>query len=211
MKYALKELYFTFQGEGALMGRPSVFLRFSGCNLWSGLEKDRHTANCKFCDTDFVGLNGHGGGRFATAMELAGVARSCWPKISGIPRLAVCTGGEPLLQLDCALIECLHSEGFEIAVESNGTIEAPPGIDWLTVSPKSNMPLRQLQGDELKLVYPQEENQPEDFENLNFKIFSLQPKDGPALKKNLEKAIVYCAHHPRWRLSLQAHKILDIS
>lgn len=192
------------------MGQPSVFLRFAGCNLWSGLEKDRPMAKCKFCDTDFVGLDGLGGGRFVTASALAKAAHLCWPKISGVPRFVVCTGGEPLLQLDRELIEALHSEGFKIAVESNGTIEAPPGIDWLTVSPKSNAHLKQQQGDELKLVYPQEDNRPEDFESFNFKIFSLQPQDGSNLRENLAKTIAFCARRPQWRLSLQIHKVLDI-
>ncbi|MCH7806106.1 MAG: 7-carboxy-7-deazaguanine synthase [Proteobacteria bacterium] len=208
MTYTIKEMFFTYQGEGARTGRASLFVRFAGCNLWSGLEKDRAGAVCKFCDTDFVGTNGPGGGKFKSAEELAKKASTLWP---GGNKYAVFTGGEPLLQLDDALTKAFHAEGFQVAVESNGTIEAPEGIDWLTVSPKADAPLEQTSGDELKLVYPQVENNPEDFEGLDFKVFSLQPMDGPALKKNTEKTLIYCAAHPGWRLSLQAHKIWDIA
>jgi 7-carboxy-7-deazaguanine synthase (Cx14CxxC type) len=208
MSYTIKEIFFTFQGEGAQAGRPSLFVRLSGCNLWSGVEKDREKAVCKFCDTDFVGADGPGGGKFKSAMELAKQASRLWP---GGEKYAVFTGGEPLLQLDDALIAAFHKEGFKIAVESNGTVKAPDGINWLTVSPKADAPLKQTSGDELKLVYPQGENKPEDFEGLDFTVFSLQPMDGPALRENTEKTIYHCAAHPKWRLSLQAHKIWDIA
>lgn len=208
MSYAIKEIYFTFQGEGAKAGRPALFVRFAGCNLWSGLEKDRASAVCKFCDTDFVGVDGPGGGRFGSAEELAARADQLWPALPG--KFAVCTGGEPLLQLDRALIEAFHGRGFELAVETNGTIAAPAGIDWLTVSPKAGAGLRQRSGNELKLVYPQPEHRPEDFERLAFDRFSLQPRDGPDLAENIEKTLAFCAANPRWRLSLQAHKIWDI-
>jgi len=210
MTYAVKEMYFTFQGEGAKTGAPAVFVRFAGCNLWTGLEKDRGKAVCKFCDTDFVGTDGVNGGKFQTVTDLAKKAKALWPGISGLTPLVVCTGGEPLLQMDQALIDAFHREGFVVAVETNGTVKAPRGIDWLTVSPKADAPLRQRNGDELKLVYPQAENRPETFEGLDFKVFSLQPKDGPDLAVNIDKAIAFCARRPKWRLSLQAHKIWDI-
>lgn len=208
MTYAVKEMFFTFQGEGAHTGRPSLFVRFAGCNLWSGLEKDREAAVCKFCDTDFVGTDGVNGGKFKTAKEVAAKASRLWP---GGSKYAVFTGGEPLLQLDDALIAAFHKQGFEVAVETNGTVKAPDGIDWLCVSPKADPKLAQTAGDELKLVYPQDENAPEDFEALNFKVFSLQPKDGPDLKENTAKTLDFLEAHPKWRLSLQAHKIWDIA
>jgi 7-carboxy-7-deazaguanine synthase len=210
MSYAVKEMYLTFQGEGALTGAPAVFVRFAGCNLWSGREQDRATAVCKFCDTDFVGTEGTGGGKFRTAGALAAAAKKLWNGDAGATPLVVCTGGEPLLQLDGALVGAFHREGFKIAVETNGTIKAPKGIDWLTVSPKAAAPLRQKSGDELKLVYPQGENRPQAFERLRFKVFSLQPKDGPELAENVGKALAFCARRPRWRLSLQTHKIWEI-
>lgn len=204
VSYSVKEIFLTVQGEGAQAGRPAVFLRFAGCNLWTGREQDRHKAICQFCDTDFVGMDGPGGGRFQTPEDFAAEIKRYWP--SGGDPLVVCTGGEPLLQLDAALIKALHAEGFEIAVESNGTIEAPAGLDWLCVSPKAGAPLKQLSGDELKLVYPQDGLAPEDFAGLDFKRFSLQPMDGPARQENSEAAFRYCTAHPKWRLSLQTHK-----
>ena len=209
MTYTLKEMFFTFQGEGRMTGRPAIFVRFSGCNLWSGQEKDRESAVCSFCDTDFVGTDGLNGGKFKTARDFAEKAANLWPGIAG-EKLIVCTGGEPLLQLDEPLIEAFHEKGFEVAVETNGTQEAPFGIDWLTVSPKADASLKQTSGDELKLVYPQAENKPEDFEGLDFEVFSLQPMDGPDLSKNIGQTLKFCAQNPKWRLSLQAHKIWDI-
>ncbi len=204
MTYTLKEMFFTYQGEGARTGRPSLFVRFAGCNLWSGHEKDRAGAVCKFCDTDFVGADGPGGGKFKTPEALAIEASILWPTGDKYgKKYAVFTGGEPLLQLDDAVIEAFHAEGFQVAVESNGTVKAPKGIDWLTVSPKADAPLLQKSGDELKLVYPQIENNPEDFEGLDFKVFSLQPMDGPDLMENTEKTLSFCARHPKWRLSLR--------
>ncbi len=208
MSYAVKELFYTLQGEGARAGRASVFLRFSGCNLWSGREEDRASAVCTFCDTDFVGMDGPGGGRFADAATLARAVRAAWPG-GGAPYV-VCTGGEPLLQLDAPLIEALHAEGFEIAIESNGTIAAPPGIDWICISPKSTAPLLQTRGDELKLVYPQLDAPPERFEALDFTHFFLSPMDCAERDAATEAAIRYCLSHPRWRLSLQTHKLLGI-
>lgn len=208
MSYAVKELFYTLQGEGARAGRASVFLRFSGCNLWSGREEDRASAVCTFCDTDFVGMDGPGGGRFADAATLARAVRAAWPG-GGAPYV-VCTGGEPLLQLDAPLIEALHAEGFEIAIESNGTIAAPPGIDWICISPKSTAPLLQTRGDELKLVYPQLDAPPERFEALDFSHFFLSPMDCAERDAATEAAIRYCLSHPRWRLSLQTHKLLGI-
>jgi 7-carboxy-7-deazaguanine synthase len=212
MSYAVKEIFYTLQGEGAQAGRPAVFCRFSGCNLWSGREEDRSTAICKFCDTDFVGVNGSGGGKFGSAEELAAAVDRQWPADQDIAgsKFVVCTGGEPLLQLDSALIAVLHERGFEIAVETNGTVPAPEGIDWLCVSPKAGAPLVQQSGDELKLVFPQLALQPVDFERLSFKRFSLQPMDGPERGLNTELALRYCMEHPLWRLSLQTHKILGI-
>ncbi|GJL95450.1 MAG: 7-carboxy-7-deazaguanine synthase [Hyphococcus sp.] len=210
--YSVKELFYTLQGEGAQSGRPAVFLRFAGCNLWSGLEKDRAAAVCTFCDTDFVGVDGPGGGKFKSAEDLAETAARHWPAEAGrkAKPYIVCTGGEPLLQLDRALIDALHKAGFEIAVETNGTIETPEGIDWVCVSPKAEAPVVQTTGQELKLVYPQEKAQPEAFTDLGFDFFFLQPMDGPSLKQNTADAIRYCQKHPQWRLSVQSHKILDI-
>jgi 7-carboxy-7-deazaguanine synthase (Cx14CxxC type) len=212
MSYVVKEIYFTLQGEGAQTGRPAVFLRFAGCNLWSGLERHREGADCDFCDTDFVGTDGPGGGKFKRPEDLAGKVADLWPgeDRAEVPPLVVCTGGEPLLQLDQPLIAALHTCEFEIAVETNGTLEAPQGIDWLTVSPKIGNPLQQFSGDELKLVYPQEGGDPEPFEKLDFGAYFLQPMDGPARRENTLKTISYCAAHPIWQLSLQAHKYLGI-
>jgi 7-carboxy-7-deazaguanine synthase (Cx14CxxC type) len=208
--YTVKEIFYTLQGEGAQTGRPAVFLRFSGCNLWSGREVDRQSAVCTFCDTDFVGT-GPDGGRFATAAELAAAVRERWPgDPAGARPLVVCTGGEPLLQLDDAAIDALHAAGFEIAVETNGTVPAPQGIDWLCVSPKARAELRVTEGDELKLVFPQADAPPQAFEGLRFRRFSLQPMDGPDLQRNTQLALDYCLQHPRWRLSLQTHKLLGI-
>lgn len=211
MTYAVKELFYTLQGEGAQSGRPAVFLRFAGCNLWSGLERDRAGAICKFCDTDFVGVDGEGGGKFVTPAALAEAVSEAWPKgrLSGRPYV-VCTGGEPLLQLDEPLIDALHDAGFEIAVETNGTIAAPPGIDWICVSPKSTAPLAQRSGNELKLVYQQSDAPPEAFEGLAFDFFFLQPMDGPSREAETAAAVEYCRQHPQWRLSLQTHKLLGI-
>jgi 7-carboxy-7-deazaguanine synthase (Cx14CxxC type) len=218
MSYAVKELFYTLQGEGANAGRAAVFCRFSGCNLWTGREADRHKAVCRFCDTDFIGIDGPGGGRFATAQELADAVRAAWPDpatAAGSARarpLVVCTGGEPLLQVDAPLIDALHAAGFEIAVETNGTQHAPAGLDWICVSPKAGAPLVQRSGDELKLVYPQPEPeaQPHRFEHLAFGHFFLQPMDGPDREANTQAAVRYCLEHPRWRLSLQTHKLLGI-
>ncbi len=210
MTYAVKELFYTLQGEGAQTGRPAVFLRFAGCNLWSGRERDRAGAVCKFCDTDFVGVDGPGGGKFASAAELARAAAEAWPDRSGCRPYVVCTGGEPLLQLDAPLIAALHDEGFEIAIETNGTIAAPEGIDWICVSPKSTAPLAQRSGDELKLVYRQQDAPPEAFVGLAFDFFFLQPMDGPSREAETAAAIEYCRRHPQWRLSLQTHKMLGI-
>ena len=208
MSYAVKEMFYTLQGEGARAGRPAVFVRFAGCNLWSGREQDRAVAVCTFCDTDFVGIDGDGGGRFESAQTLATAAFALWPG-GGAPYV-VCTGGEPLLQIDDALIDALHATGFEIAVETNGTIEAPPGIDWICVSPKADAPVVQRDGHELKLVYPQDKAKPERFEALGFKHFYLQPMDGPVREANTDAAILYCLEHPQWRLSLQTHKIVGL-
>ncbi|GAA0537409.1 7-carboxy-7-deazaguanine synthase (Cx14CxxC type) [Rhizomicrobium palustre] len=210
MSYAVKEIFYTLQGEGARAGRASVFLRFSGCNLWNGLERDRAHAICQFCDTDFVGTDGEGGGKFATAEELAKAVSALWPNDLTTQRYVVCTGGEPLLQLDEALIEALHGEGFEIAIESNGTQAAPRGIEWICISPKAGAGLVQMNGQELKLVYPQQGLDPSQFEKLMFENFYLQPMDGPAREENTKAAIAYCLAHPRWKLSLQTHKLLGI-
>lgn len=209
MTYAVKEIFYTLQGEGAQTGRPAVFCRFSGCNLWSGREADRAEAACRFCDTDFVGVDGAGGGRFADAPALAEAVAALWPG-GGAP-LVVCTGGEPLLQLDEALVAALHGHGFEVAVETNGTIApAPPGLDWICVSPKAGAPLRLVEGDELKLVVPQVGLEPETLEALRFKRFSVQPMDGPRLAENTRLALAICLRRPHWRLSLQTHKQLGI-
>ena len=209
--YTVKEIFFTLQGEGVHAGRPAVFCRFSGCNLWTGHEKDRDKAVCKFCDSEFVGV-GPDGGKFAAAMDLAAGVAGAWPANQPDAKYVVCTGGEPLLQLDAPLIDAFHAEGFEVGVETNGTQPAPPGIDWLCVSPKADAPLILTNGDELKLVYPQSESaaQPERFAHLGFKHFSLQPMDGPALAENTRQAVQYCLSHPRWRLSLQTHKLLGL-
>ncbi|NOT63256.1 MAG: 7-carboxy-7-deazaguanine synthase [Acidobacteria bacterium] len=214
MSYAVKEIFYTLQGEGAQAGRPAVFCRFAGCNLWSGREADRATAICQFCDTDFVGTDGTGGGKFATADELAEAVARCWPDLKqniqrGRPYV-VCTGGEPLLQLDEALVEALHARGFEIAIETNGTQPAPDGLDWICVSPKANAELVLTQGNELKLIYPQAGAAPEKFLGLNFQHFFLQPMDGTEREANTQAAIAYCLAHPHWRLSLQTHKLTGI-
>jgi 7-carboxy-7-deazaguanine synthase len=211
MTYAVKEIFYTLQGEGANTGRPAVFLRFAGCNLWTGREADRVDATCKFCDTDFVGTDGPGGGKFAGASRLARAVAETWPEegTSGA-RFVVCTGGEPLLQLDADLLEALHAEGFEVAVETNGTVEPPTGIDWLCVSPKAGAALVVRGGNELKLVYPQQGAEPERYEALGFEHFFLQPMDGPDREDNTAAALRYCLAHPRWRLSLQTHKLLGI-
>ena len=210
MSYAVKELYYTLQGEGSHTGRPGVFLRFAGCNLWSGHEEDRSDAICPFCDTDFVGTGGPGGGKFETARGLATAVAGTWPDSVGGTRFVVCTGGEPLLQLDPPLLEALHALGFEVAVETNGTLAAPDGVDWLTVSPKAGAPLALRSGDELKLVYPQEGVDPADYGGLAFRHFYLQPMDGPEREQNTERAVAYCLEHPQWRLSLQTQKYLGI-
>lgn len=207
--YSVKEIFYTLQGEGANAGRAAVFCRFAGCNLWSGREKDRATAVCTFCDTDFVGI-GPDGGKFATATELADAVAARWPANGGGRPLVVCTGGEPLLQLDDAAIEALHARGFQIAVETNGTQRAPSGIDWVCVSPKAGAPMVLTSGDELKLVYPQKDALPERFEQLDFANFYLQPMDGPDVQANTADALRYCLAHPKWRLSLQTHKLLEI-
>lgn len=207
----MKEIFYTLQGEGANAGRAAVFCRFAGCNLWSGREEDRATAVCQFCDTDFVGLNGTGGGRFATEDLLADAIASAWSAAdSDIQPFVVCTGGEPLLQLDDALTGALHARGFVVAVETNGTQDRPCGVDWVCVSPKAGAPLRLERGDELKLVYPQMHALPEAFEHLSFTHFFLQPMDGANLDSNTAQAIDYCLAHPKWRLSLQTHKVVGI-
>ncbi len=211
MAYSVKEIFYTLQGEGANAGRPAVFCRFSGCNLWSGREPDRAAAVCSFCDTDFVGTDGPGGGKFTTTDELADAIASAWPDGQPAGRFVVCTGGEPLLQLDEALIDALHGRGFRIAVETNGTIAAPPGIDWICVSPKAGADLVQRAGHELKLVYPQDGAEPERFEGLRFDHHFLQPMDGAAVLENTRAATDYCLAHPAWRLSLQMHKIIGIA
>jgi 7-carboxy-7-deazaguanine synthase len=209
MAYAVKEIFKTLQGEGRNSGRAAVFCRFAGCNLWSGREADRDTAACQFCDTDFVGTDGSGGGRFDTADSLAAAVAEEWgPDVEG--RLVVLTGGEPLLQVDAALLAALHDAKFEIAIETNGTLAAPDNIDWICVSPKAGAPLMQTRGDELKLVYPQHGAAPRDFEALDFDHFLLQPMDGPNVARNTAAAIDYCMTHPRWRLSVQTHKAIGI-
>ncbi len=214
MSYTVKDIFYTLQGEGARTGRPAVFCRFAGCNLWSGREEDRANATCRFCDTAFVGTDGLGGGKFATAEALAAAIAARWP-VTALPNAqpyVVCTGGEPLLQLDEPLIVALHGQGFEVAVETNGTLLAPPGLDWICVSPKANAPLKLVQGDELKLVYPQPEPeaQPERFVGLAFQHFFLQPLDGPERELHTRATIAYCLARPPWRLSLQTHKWLGI-
>ena len=211
MSYSVKEIFYTLQGEGAQAGRPAVFCRFTGCNLWTGHEKDRAQAICRFCDTDFVGTDGIGGGQFESAADLAAAIARAWP--SDAPagrRFLVCTGGEPLLQMDDAFVRAAHDEGFEIAVETNGTTLPPAGIDWICVSPKANAELVLRRGDELKLIVPQDGVDPAAFESLAFRHFFLQPMDGPDREHNTALALRYCLEHPRWRLSLQTHKILGI-
>jgi 7-carboxy-7-deazaguanine synthase (Cx14CxxC type) len=213
MTYSVKEILYTLQGEGIQAGRPAVFCRFAGCNLWSGREQDRVRASCPFCDTDFRGTDGEAGGRYRTAAALAARIAASWPQNAAAQprhRLVVCTGGEPLLQLDEALVEALHTEGFEIAIETNGTRMAPAGIDWICVSPKASAPLRLTTGNELKLVYPQPTAEPERFVDLDFEHFLLQPMDGPERERNTALAIDYCMAHPQWRLSLQTHKWLGL-
>ncbi|HEY5310108.1 MAG TPA: 7-carboxy-7-deazaguanine synthase [Casimicrobiaceae bacterium] len=209
MNYAVKEIFLTLQGEGAHAGRAAVFCRFAGCNLWSGREQDRGTATCRFCDTDFVGTDGTLGGRYASADELAGSIAAQWTGAEA-NRYVVLTGGEPLLQVDAALIEALHERGFAIGVETNGTIVPPDGIDWICVSPKAGAELVVRKGHELKLVFPQANADPGDFSGLAFERFSLQPMDGPEVMANTARAVEYCLRHPQWRLSLQTHKTLGI-
>jgi 7-carboxy-7-deazaguanine synthase (Cx14CxxC type) len=217
VSYAVKEIYYTLQGEGANVGRPAVLLRFAGCNLWSGREQDRATAQCGFCDTDFVGTDGPGGARFDSSAAVARAVLAAWPTgVGGAPeeggarRFVVCTGGEPLLQLDESLTAALHETGFEIAIETNGTLLPPPGVDWVCVSPKAGAGLVLRRGDELKLVFPQDGLSPESLEGLDFRHWFLQPMDGPERVRNTELAVRYCLAHPRWRLSLQTHKLVGI-
>jgi 7-carboxy-7-deazaguanine synthase (Cx14CxxC type) len=211
MAYIVKEVFYTLQGEGANTGRPAVFCRFTGCNLWSGWEEDRAQAVCQFCDTDFVGTDGPGGGRFATAADLAQAVAAKWPGGAARTRpLVVCTGGEPLLQLDEELVDALHAAGFEVAIETNGTRLPPHGLDWICVSPKAGARLVLRSGDELKLVFPQPGAEPERFEHLDFRHFFLQPMDGPQRERNTQLAVRYCLEHPQWRLSLQTQKVLAI-
>jgi 7-carboxy-7-deazaguanine synthase len=210
MTYSVKEIFYTLQGEGLQAGMPAVFCRFAGCNLWSGREEDRSTAVCRFCDTDFIGVNGTLGGRYASAADLADRIASLWPAKDETNRMVVLTGGEPLLQLDDALIAALHQRSFRIAVETNGTVEAPAGIDWICVSPKAGAPLVQTSGHELKLVFPQQLLLPEAVQHLSFQHFLLQPMDGPSRAKNTLAALEYCQAHPKWRLSVQLHKVLNI-
>jgi 7-carboxy-7-deazaguanine synthase (Cx14CxxC type) len=207
--YTVKEIFYTLQGEGANAGRAAVFCRFSGCNLWTGRESDRATAVCDFCDTDFVGV-GPDGGKFATAEELAAAIAARWPLNETARRFVVCTGGEPLLQLDAAAVAALHAQGFEVAVETNGTQTPPDGLDWICVSPKARAPFVLTHGSELKVVYPQPELDPARFESLDFAHFFLQPMDGPHRDENTRATIDYCLAHPRWRISIQTHKLLGI-
>ena len=210
MTYSVKEVFYTLQGEGLQAGMPAVFCRFAGCNLWSGREEDRSAAVCRFCDTDFVGVDGTLGGKYASPADLADRIASLWPAEDERNRMVVMTGGEPLLQLDAALIDALHERSFRIAVETNGTIKAPVGIDWICVSPKAGAPLVQTRGHELKLVFPQELLLPEAVQHLSFQHFLLQPMDGPAQSQNTLAALEYCQAHPQWRLSVQLHKVLNI-
>lgn len=212
MTYTVKSIFYTLQGEGANAGRPAVFCRFAGCNLWTGHERDRADAVCQFCDTDFVGTDGPGGGKFTTADDLARAVAAAWPQGASrkAQRLVICTGGEPLLQLDERAVIALHAQGFKIAVETNGTLAAPPGMDWICVSPKAGAPLTLTAGDELKLVFPQEGAEPERFRAFSFQHFFLQPMDGPEANRNTALAVEYCLRHPEWRLSLQTHKMLGI-
>jgi 7-carboxy-7-deazaguanine synthase len=212
MSYTVKEIFYSLQGEGANTGRPAVFCRFAGCNLWSGREEDRATAICRFCDTEFVGTDGSGGGRFASALALAQAVAARWPAQSSTRAhpFVICTGGEPLLQLDGSLVAALHDRGFEVAIETNGTRLPPPGIDWICVSPKARAGLVLQSGDELKLIFPQAGAEPPRFEHLDFRHFFLQPLDDPARALNTQLALRYCLEHPQWRLSLQTHKLLGI-
>ena len=210
MTYSVKEIFYTLQGEGAHTGRPAVFCRFAGCNLWSGREQDRAKAICRFCDTDFHGTDGERGGKYGSAAALADTVLDLWPADAGARPFVVCTGGEPRLQLNEPLIEALHARGVEIAVETNGTRPAPAGLDWICVSPKADAPLRLRKGNELKLIYPQPNAPPERFTGLAFDHFWLQPMDGPDGAANTANAVAYCKAHPRWRLSLQTHKWLGI-
>ena len=210
MPYNVKEIFYTLQGEGFHTGRPAVFCRFTSCNLWTGRGEDRGRAICTFCDTDFVGTDGPGGGRFRDAAELADAIADAWPNTASEHRMVVCTGGEPLLQLDAEVVDALHERGFYIAVETNGTQIAPAGLDWICVSPKIGAQLVLTSGDELKLVYPQAGGEPEQFEHLNFSSFRLSPMDGPNLQENTGAAVEYCLKRPQWRLSLQTHKYLGI-
>lgn len=209
MTYSVKEIFLTLQGEGGQAGKAAVFCRFSGCNLWSGREQDRAKAVCTFCDTDFVGTDGENGGKFATAEDLAAAVEAQW-RGGADDRLVVCTGGEPFLQLDEAAIAALRARGFQIAVETNGTLQAPAGVDWICVSPKADAPVVQTSGQELKLVFPQEKAPPERFAGLDFERFYLQPMDGPDRDRNTQLAVAYCLSHPQWRLSVQTHKYLGL-
>jgi len=210
MTYSIKEIFYTLQGEGANAGRPAVFCRFAGCNLWSGREEDRATAVCRFCDTDFVGTQGDGGGKFASAEVLADAIAARWPSPAHDRRFVVLTGGEPLLQVDEALVQALHACGFSVAVETNGTQVPPPGIDWLCMSPKAGAATVVQSGQELKLVFPQDGLDPAQFTGLDFDHFYLQPMDGPLARENTQQAIAYCQAHPRWNLSVQTHKVIGI-
>ncbi len=210
MTYSVKEVFYTLQGEGSHAGRPAVFCRFAGCNLWSGREADRADAICRFCDTEFVGTDGTGGGKFAIAESLASHVAAYWPAGVAGPRFVVLTGGEPLLQVDASLIDALHAQGFEIAVETNGSVPAPPGIDWLCVSPKAGAPLLQRSGQELKVVVPQDGIDLGELDRLDFAQRRVQPMDGPDLAANTDWAVRWCLAHPRWQLSLQTHKLLGI-
>jgi 7-carboxy-7-deazaguanine synthase len=211
MSYKIKEIFYTLQGEGAQAGRPAVFCRFTGCNLWTGREVDRHKAICQFCDTDFVGMDGLNGGVFETAEALAEKVASLWPAPLSVGKpYVVCTGGEPLLQLDEPLVDAFHQKGLEVAVETNGTVAAPAGIDWICLSPKAHTELVIQKGHELKLVFPQADAEPERYEHLDFTHFYLQPMDGPLININTQLTLDYCLQHPQWRLSLQTHKILQI-
>jgi 7-carboxy-7-deazaguanine synthase (Cx14CxxC type) len=210
MPYNVKEIFYTLQGEGFHAGRPAVFCRFTSCNLWTGREEDRARAICTFCDTDFVGTNGPGGGRFRDATALVDAIDNAWPDASSEHRMVVCTGGEPLLQLDSEVVDALHVRGFYIAVETNGTQPAPAGLDWTCVSPKIGAPLKLTAGDELKLVYPQAGGDPEQFEHMDFSSFRISPMDGPNIRENTAAAVEYCLKRPQWRLSLQTHKYLGI-
>lgn len=208
-KYAVKEIFYTLQGEGAHTGRPAVFLRFSGCNLWSGREEDRYKAICQFCDTDFWGTDGQNGGKY-TAVQLAEKVNELWPENTGY-KYIVCTGGEPLLQLDEDLTNVLHEKNFEIAIETNGTLPVPKGVDWVCMSPKANTEIVVTSGDEIKIVFPQKGIDPKDFESYQFKHFFLQPMDSEEQEDNTLKTIIYCKENPKWRISVQTHKILGIA